>query len=1386
MGFLASSTINAANITINDTSSGGIHGALSSANSSDTIILQPGSYSGSNNTNLQVNKNITIRGNGSSNQVIINGSGVSQLFSTAGNALNITFINITFANAFNGVMTDYQSGTINFINCTFIDNSGSALVMGYNSNYNVVNSTFYNNTGQSGGAINNNGGNLNIANSSFINNSASVIGGAINNNNGHSNITNTTFIGNNASSDGGAIHISGNVNNNIVSSYFYNNTAISGVGGAIFSNAGNTNVTQSDFVNNTDGYGDGGAIGFDGGNVILNYNRFYNNNATPTGYQVYAGGGTFDFSMNWWGDNNRAYYFDNTGRVNVSTNWVVVDVNYTGNGSDDPNSEFYYYIQLSDGSAFNPSLLPFFSLDEGAGPNPTLIPQWDARTNQTLYVAVIPYSIMVTFGVDDWRKVFWANGTNHINLTITKVANVTGDLSYGQLINYTITVTNHGPNNATGVVVNETLPGDLIFVSAVGDGSYDNVTGLWYIGNLNNGSTATLVITVQINGSGVIVNTANVTANEPNINNETNATAIITVRPYINLTISKVANVTGDLSYGQLINYTIAVINYGPDNATGVIVNEILPSGLIFVSAVGDGSYDNDTGVWYIGNLADGSSATLVITVQINGTGVIVNNVNVTANQSNINNETNITTNITVVPKVNLTLNKIVYDVNYNVVNSVVNGQTIIYWITVTNYGPNDATNVKVNELLPSGLIYITDSSNGAYNNVTGVWNIGNLANGGTAILAITVRVNATTNGGSVTLVNGVNVTANENNTNNDTNSSNITANVTVVPGVNLTLSKVANVTGDVINGQLINYTIAVINYGPDNATGVIVNEILPSGLIYIGDNGSGSYDPVTGVWNIGVLNNGQTVVLVITVRVNGTGVIVNGINVTANENNTNNDTNSSNITTNITAVPGINLTLTKVANVTGDVWDEDVINYTITVTNYGPNDATGVIVNELLPSSLVYIGDSSGGFYDPVTGVWDVGSLANGSSAVLVLTVRVNGTGLIVNGINVTANENNTNNDTNSSNITANITARPYVNITLTKVANVTGVIVNGQTINYTITVTNYGPDDATNVIINEILPTSLIYINSSGTQGTYNPISGVWDVGSLVNGSSAVLVITVRVNGTGLIVNGVNVTVNQTNINNDTNSSNITVNITVKITSNSTVVAPNGKVGHQSIISGVALDENSNPLANINLTVVVNGTSYNVNTDGSGAWSLNYTPTTSGNLNVAVSWTGNSTHVGFTNSTIFNVGKLNTSVTINAPNSKVGEETTISGILTDENGNPIANANLEVIVDGKSFSVKTNAFGVWVLKYTPKRSGILFVSVNYNGNNIYYGSTNSTNFKVKENTTPINPNGTNKTSHNPAVSKAAMKETGIPIIVIILLLLSSLGLTYSRKREK
>ncbi len=69
-----------------------------------------------------------------------------------------------------------------------------------------------------------------------------------------------------------------------------------------------------------------------------------------------------------------------------------------------------------------------------------------------------------------------------------------------------------------------------------------------------------------------------------------------------------------------------------------------------------------------------------------------------------------------------------------------------------------------------------------------------------------------------------------------------------------------------------------------------------------------------------------------------------------------------------------------------------DIINFTITVTNHGPANATGVEATDLLPAGFNYQSDNpSQGSYNHTTGVWTIGSLAANASASLIITVKVN-----------------------------------------------------------------------------------------------------------------------------------------------------------------------------------------------------------------------------------------------------------------------------------------------------------------------------------------------------------------------------------------------------------
>jgi uncharacterized repeat protein (TIGR01451 family) len=103
---------------------------------------------------------------------------------------------------------------------------------------------------------------------------------------------------------------------------------------------------------------------------------------------------------------------------------------------------------------------------------------------------------------------------------------------------------------------------------------------------------------------------------------------------------------------------------------------------------------------------------------------------------------------------------------------------------------------------------------------------------------------------------------------------------------------------------------------------------------------------------------------------------------------------------------PAADLTVTKAADAT-TVTVGQTVTYRITVHNTGPNGATGVTVTDRLPDTLTFLSaDGTPGRYDPATGQWTVGDLADGDTATLVLRAKATKAGLISNTATATSNE--------------------------------------------------------------------------------------------------------------------------------------------------------------------------------------------------------------------------------------------------------------------------------------------------------------------------------------------------------------------------------------------
>lgn len=104
-------------------------------------------------------------------------------------------------------------------------------------------------------------------------------------------------------------------------------------------------------------------------------------------------------------------------------------------------------------------------------------------------------------------------------------------------------------------------------------------------------------------------------------------------------------------------------------------------------------------------------------------------------------------------------------------------------------------------------------------------------------------------------------------------------------------------------------------------------------------------------------------------------------------------------------------------------------------------------------------------------------------------------------------------------------VVCAPQADLSLAKsVDNATPT--TGQDVTFTLTLTNDGPEDAPNVQVTDLLPAGLTFVSATPSQGTYTSGTGVWDIGTVANGTSPTLQIVATVNSTGSITNTAEVT--------------------------------------------------------------------------------------------------------------------------------------------------------------------------------------------------------------------------------------------------------------------
>jgi len=192
-----------------------------------------------------------------------------------------------------------------------------------------------------------------------------------------------------------------------------------------------------------------------------------------------------------------------------------------------------------------------------------------------------------------------------------------------------------------------------------------------------------------------------------------------------------------------------------------------------------------------------------------------------------------------------------------------------------------------------------------------------------------------------------------------------------------------------------------------------------------------------------------------------------------------------------------------------------DEITLTITVTNYGPDPATNVNLVDMLPNGYTGTGLDTGGkgSVDFLNATWIIGTLAVDEVAQMIVTATVNPTGNYTNTATITADESDLNPGNNQSSVTV-FPTNPTANLHIHKeVNNITPEV--GDTITFTLTAYNSGPDDATGVTVTDLLLNGYEYDSHSG--GAYDNSTHEWTISNLNQGSTATLTITAIVQDSG-----------------------------------------------------------------------------------------------------------------------------------------------------------------------------------------------------------------------------------------------------------------------------
>lgn len=439
-------------------------------------------------------------------------------------------------------------------------------------------------------------------------------------------------------------------------------------------------------------------------------------------------------------------------------------------------------------------------------------------------------------------------------------------------------------------------------------------------------------------------------------------------------------------------------------------------------------------------------------------------------------------------------------------------GSDATFTLTVNNQGSEPAHLVVLNDQPPvDGTVVSVSLSQGFIMPASGGTlsaNLGTIAAGSSAVVTIVVQ---TSPGFSGPLTSSATVTSQETDPYPAYETASATVQVETESDLSTTLTATPNpapIQGDVA------FTVTVINAGPSAASGATASLPLPAGLTFVSATssvGTASFAAGTASAAFGDLAVNAQATLTVIAQASQLGPST--LTAVAASNNIDPNPGNNSASTTVTVDPAADLSVTATASAPKVVAGGD-LQYQITLANSGPDPALGVVLSDTLPGSTLLVSATSNQNVAPTesSGVvtLELGSLSAGATAVLTIEVQTTGPPqrTITDTATVTSQTLDLSPGDESSSVSTQVVGQSDLGLAATAAP---GSVYVGQDVVYTLTATNAGPFDEPAAVVSAQLPSDVILVSASTSQGSLPTVDPqgllTADLGALAAGGTAVV---------------------------------------------------------------------------------------------------------------------------------------------------------------------------------------------------------------------------------------------------------------------------------------